>query len=665
MPRTSHFATSELDMLRVVLNKRHIDISQQANRQEAIVCVESALTDVKLVNFNAEAIVEQLKLETPSSRPFIFNTSEQHASSIHLSLHQAARVGDLALVKKLMAEGSNVNQQDLFGSTPLHMAVMYGHKAVVEYLCDHGADINAKTYRMDEYAYTPLDLAAGYSPNTQVFSYLLNKGAQPDHWDNLVFIMLSNAVESHEKGDFKTFDLALSKIELAAFKNKNALWVYTEDEVKPTAVFYYDFAISINDKQYYDRIMQTVKHLYAVDKSAVMNHYASAKNLLHAFPSEEVYTYLIGPNKVKITASGYFSFLAVDLAVQTLGAFSKSQSTIVDDDGYQNILLSYEVDDAPFLQNAQRFTQEKWQIIQQTENHFKQAAIVAQQVGLFEVSVDLFNRYENGETILLTTGWDGHAIDIILDKELNLFMVANSGERFSKLESGLNAYDMHFALTVDDIYLILNNRDQIDLEFKEFYDLGLERNDAYSFNMPEQLYGNCAWYSQEIAQKALMFIEMAKSTGNLDLAFDVAEQWFDEYRNFHQTYVLKTYLEDPFLEVAALGDILVDYHMTLSTPQERERAELILDVLTDDAHQGDFAKYCEMHSNELTPQFIEFIADKGYEIPGFNPPLEVLREEDVLVWDTEMIVAHSPMMPVVMYVASPNPLPEEMPLAIL
>ncbi|HRE31763.1 MAG TPA: hypothetical protein PLD88_07315, partial [Candidatus Berkiella sp.] len=269
------------------------------------------------------------------------------------------------------------------------------------------------------------------------------------------------------------------------------------------------------------------------------------------------------------------------------------------------------------------------------------------------------------ETILLTSGWDGHAIDIILDKELNLFMVANSGERFSKLKSGLNAYDMQFALTVDDIYLILNNRDQLDLEFKEFYDLGLERNDAYSFNMPEQLYGNCAWYSQEIAQKALMFIEIAKSTGNLKLAFDIAEQWFHEYLDFHETYVLQSYLEDPFLEVAALGDILVDYHMTLSTPQAQERAQLILNVLTDDVHKSDFAKYCERHSNDFTPQFIELMAEKGYNIPGLNPPLDVLREEDMLVWETDMIVAHSPLMPAVMFVASPTTLHEEIPLAIL
>ncbi|HRE31762.1 MAG TPA: ankyrin repeat domain-containing protein, partial [Candidatus Berkiella sp.] len=366
-----------------------------ANRQEAIACVESALVDVKLENVNAEAIVEQLKLEfvsIPSVSPAIFNISEQRASSSYPSLHQAARVGNLAFVKKLIVEGSNPNHQDIFGSTPLHMAVMYGHQAVVEYLCNHGADINAKTYYMDEHTYTPLDLAAGYSPNTQVFSYLLNKGAQPDHWDNLVFIMLSNAVEGYEKRDFKAFDLALSKVEIAAAKSKNALWVYTEDEVKPTAVFYQDFAISINDKQYHDRIMQTVKHLYAVDKSALIEHYESAKNLLHAFPSDETYTYQIGSNKVKITASGYFSFLAVGLAVETLHAFSQKLSAVLDNDGYQNILLSYQSVDAPFLQNAQLFTQEKWQIIQHVENCFRQAASTSQQAGLFEVSVELFNR---------------------------------------------------------------------------------------------------------------------------------------------------------------------------------------------------------------------------------------------------------------------------------
>ena len=127
-----------------------------------------------------------------------------------LALHHAARNGDLTEVKKLIAAGSNVNEKDLFKSTPLHMAAMYGHKAVAEYLIQHGANIDAKTYKIDNYALTPLDLAALYAPSTEMFSYLLSKGAAPEHWDILMFSLLDTVVESYDKHDYKAFDLSLN-----------------------------------------------------------------------------------------------------------------------------------------------------------------------------------------------------------------------------------------------------------------------------------------------------------------------------------------------------------------------------------------------------------------------------------------------------------------------
>jgi hypothetical protein len=71
-------------------------------------------------------------------------------------LHEAAKEGDLAKVKSLIAEGSDVNVGDENGLTPLHLAAYRGHKDVAEVLIINGANVNAA----DKTDSTPLHLAA-------------------------------------------------------------------------------------------------------------------------------------------------------------------------------------------------------------------------------------------------------------------------------------------------------------------------------------------------------------------------------------------------------------------------------------------------------------------------------------------------------------------------
>jgi ankyrin repeat protein len=73
------------------------------------------------------------------------------------ALHDAARLGDLDGVKRHIAQGADVNEQDRNGSTPLFIAAIYGHAAVVELLLAHGADVHVKARG----GATPLYVAAG------------------------------------------------------------------------------------------------------------------------------------------------------------------------------------------------------------------------------------------------------------------------------------------------------------------------------------------------------------------------------------------------------------------------------------------------------------------------------------------------------------------------
>ena len=69
-----------------------------------------------------------------------------------MSIHDAARDGNIEAVKQHLAEGADVNAKGEKGETPLHGAAFTGRMEVVELLIENGADVNAK----DEDGGTPL-----------------------------------------------------------------------------------------------------------------------------------------------------------------------------------------------------------------------------------------------------------------------------------------------------------------------------------------------------------------------------------------------------------------------------------------------------------------------------------------------------------------------------
>jgi|GEM_PF-307913 len=72
------------------------------------------------------------------------------------ALWNAAREGDVAAVKKLLAEGVDVDAKNRYEATALFFACDKGHTEVVRTLIEHGADVNAKD---NFYGATPLSWA--------------------------------------------------------------------------------------------------------------------------------------------------------------------------------------------------------------------------------------------------------------------------------------------------------------------------------------------------------------------------------------------------------------------------------------------------------------------------------------------------------------------------
>jgi ankyrin repeat protein len=91
------------------------------------------------------------------------------------TIHAAAYVGHIALTKRLLDSGTDVNQRDQENCTPLYYAALGGNADIVELLIAHGATVNIRKKGSD-WKPTPLH-AAAWGGETEVVRFLLAQGA--------------------------------------------------------------------------------------------------------------------------------------------------------------------------------------------------------------------------------------------------------------------------------------------------------------------------------------------------------------------------------------------------------------------------------------------------------------------------------------------------------
>eukprot|EP01065_Artemidia_motanka_P048845 TRINITY_DN7986_c0_g1_i1.p1 TRINITY_DN7986_c0_g1~~TRINITY_DN7986_c0_g1_i1.p1 ORF type:complete len:271 (+),score=39.38 TRINITY_DN7986_c0_g1_i1:56-868(+) len=90
-----------------------------------------------------------------------------------LALLAAARKGDAATVRALVASGTCLSVRDSWGRSPLYLAVWWGRKEVVGILLERGASPGAQSWSSP--MYTPLH-AAAFQGDESVAAALLGKG---------------------------------------------------------------------------------------------------------------------------------------------------------------------------------------------------------------------------------------------------------------------------------------------------------------------------------------------------------------------------------------------------------------------------------------------------------------------------------------------------------
>jgi ankyrin repeat protein len=97
----------------------------------------------------------------------------------NVSLHVAASQGNIAAVRQHIEAGSDLNEKDAYGSSPLIAAATFGKGEVARALIDAGADLNIT----NNDGATALH-AAAFLCHMEIVAHLLDKGANKYLRDN-------------------------------------------------------------------------------------------------------------------------------------------------------------------------------------------------------------------------------------------------------------------------------------------------------------------------------------------------------------------------------------------------------------------------------------------------------------------------------------------------
>ncbi|GFR86628.1 poly [ADP-ribose] polymerase [Elysia marginata] len=175
-------------------------VAQQGNMQACRLLMSYAI-DPGIVSLQGYTAAQ---LATENIQKLLREDPPVGGTDIDIQLLDAAKAGDLDLVKKLVATNLHaVNCRDVDGrhSTPLHFAAGYNRVAVVEYLLEHGADVHAK----DKGGLVPLHNACSYG-HYEVTELLIKHGACVNVADLWKFTPLHEAAS---KGKFEICKILL------------------------------------------------------------------------------------------------------------------------------------------------------------------------------------------------------------------------------------------------------------------------------------------------------------------------------------------------------------------------------------------------------------------------------------------------------------------------
>ena len=107
------------------------------------------------------------------------SVSETKVKPPGMDIHAAAFMGNLEAIQQHIKAGSDLNEKDEYGSSPLTIAATFGKTEVARALIEAGADMNCRSNDGS----TPLHTAAFFC-RIEIVEALLNKGADKNLRNN-------------------------------------------------------------------------------------------------------------------------------------------------------------------------------------------------------------------------------------------------------------------------------------------------------------------------------------------------------------------------------------------------------------------------------------------------------------------------------------------------
>lgn len=492
------------------------------------------------------------------------------------AMHIAARQGDVTEIKRLISKGMNVNAEDHLSSRPLHVASLFGHVEAVKLLIKMGADVNDTSYRGE----TALHIAL-YRGKYDVACILIKTGqasttAKNSFGQDAIQILAESLSTQNEtiktnpsQDNLKKLSDIIDTINVIADTGRKNFNYNMGDHVKiPLPTILKLTASKVSDKALHDKLITLALKISAIDPSE--HHFVAAKNLLHVFPTGQNYELKFNPKlKFVLESEGNYPFYTTPFIKQSLEYH------------YQKLLAE------GYPANSM-----KCKVYEKIIESFENAVEFVNNSGQSETWAQANAIFQEGKTVLLTTGWDGHFVADVLSKEQHLFGVANNGDRYLGHQAGLNFYRMNNPDKINPEFMhdILNNKEQIELEYNKMYEYELVEQ-VQILPGANQIHGNCALESLRTAVKGLAYIELLNQGLSERAAAKTAEEYHTEWRASLGEFAIDQY-QSTFssLQAKAFIDIFTGIHAKPTTDSgDSIHAEKIANILNSPRYRAEFA----------------------------------------------------------------------------
>jgi len=536
-------------------------------------------------------------------------------------LHYASAEGNIEALEYLVSE-FDINTRDKLDSTPLHVAVINNQQEAIEFLVTQGANINALAY--DDYS--PLSLAI-HQQNFDIINYLISCD-NIDIDDTALWLtfdeLLLFAIENFDDNDVAKFQNVLHLVEDMAKKMDVAIYEeynynFSTDEFitnsLPISLILELTAAETKNPQLTDMLMQSVRNIQSFDSSHEI--FIATKLLTHIFALEggfEIYYPVQSSEDEKnyytsgIDAEGLFGIYTVEATKQYIELYIDKNS-----------------------ENLSAIQLKGFEHLQKT---LSQSLSLAQTSRNDIVLNDLFEQFQQSETILIPTGWEGHFVVNILDGKNGYFVTSNTGQSYQNLDSGSIIYKMHHPekITPELLEKIANNEEQFDLEYDLFYQLGLE--EVAVLPAPHQTVGNCGWRSLEVAVEAFTYLELIGDGYESHDAANLAHQWYQEWFYFTKELFLADFFENNQNVAPALIDTLAQQHPEFFSDASEDSNQSI-DIMVDNFEHQLLITECETaekHEQEIVLEDI-LSFEQGDSHHLFSDPAPIIMPVSVVEHD--------------------------------